>query len=54
MQSTTIQQRTLLQNQIYRLAKISLSRPVTVKNMDWHNRVIALQVKTIKAKKDLK
>lgn len=41
----------ILQNQIKRLARIYTSRPVSVANIDFHNRVGNMQVGAIKAKR---
>lgn len=41
----------ILQNQILRLAKIYNSKPISVENIEWHNRVLNLQVSTIEQKK---
>lgn len=44
----------IIQNQIFRLAKIYNSRPVSVANIDWHVRVGKLQAAAIKEKKAIK
>lgn len=44
----------ILQNQILRLAKIYVSKPVSVDNLQWHVRVGRMQCEVIKAKKSLK
>lgn len=44
----------ILQNQIFRLAKIYTSKKVSVENLEWHVRVGRMQAEAIKAKKLLK
>jgi hypothetical protein len=44
----------ILQNQILRLAKIYTSKEVSVQNFEFHNRILKLQVETIKLKKSLR
>ena len=48
-----LDRREILQHQIYRLARIYTSRKVSVANIEWHNRVGALQVRTIEEKNSL-
>jgi hypothetical protein len=43
----------LLQKQIFRLAKIYLSKPITVENIPFHNRVVKLQCSKIKEKQEV-
>lgn len=43
----------ILENQIKRLARIYISKPVTADNIEWHRRVTALQVAAIMVKKSL-
>lgn len=43
--------KTIIQNQIYRLAKIYTSKKVCLANMDFHNRVGRLQANCIRSKK---
>jgi hypothetical protein len=45
------QRQDLFQNQIVRLARIYIQRPITKENIDWHNRVGNLQCETFKLKK---
>lgn len=52
--STKSQRRQIFQNQIFRLAKIYLSRKASVENLEWHSRVLQLQVAAIKDKKAVK
>ena len=52
--STKAIRKQIFQNQIYRLAKIYLSKPVSVENIDFHFRVSHLQVEAIKNKKSVK
>jgi hypothetical protein len=44
----------LVQKQIFRLAKIYLSKPVTVENIAFHNRVVKLQCSKIREKQEIK
>jgi hypothetical protein len=46
-------QATLLQHQIRRMANIYLSRPVGPRNILFHRRVMEIQVRLIKEKKQL-
>lgn len=43
----------ILELQIFRLAKIYNSRPVTAKNLEWHNRVGKIQCQIIREKQKL-
>jgi len=44
----------ILTKQIWRLAKLYTSRPVTPENIQWHIRVCDLQTATIREHKKLK
>lgn len=44
----------IIEQQIYRLAKIYLSRPVSTENLEWHTRVGRLQAHAIRLKRSLK
>ena len=44
----------LYQNQIVRLAKMYLAKPVTLESLNYHNRIGELQVEVIRKKKLLK
>lgn len=53
--ATSLQQRkAIYQRQIFRLAKIYISKPVTVENIPFHNKVAKMQVEVIKKLKALK
>jgi hypothetical protein len=50
MKNSKNQRRSIFQNQIVRIARIYITRPVCVDNLEWHGKLIKMQGEAIKNK----